>query len=95
MQNTYKKLAGTSAVFLKTDYEGASPVERDGMVWQASELKLSELPDVLQVKADMASPLALEGLEDYDPASDGDRRKVLSLDAEFAYIAANKSWVHI
>jgi hypothetical protein len=31
----YKKMAGTSAVFLREDYDGPSPVERDGMIWQA------------------------------------------------------------
>ena len=32
MTQGYKKMAGTSAVFLREDYDGASPVERDGML---------------------------------------------------------------
>ena len=38
----YKKMAGTSAVFLSSEYDGASPVERDGMLWSAKELHLDE-----------------------------------------------------
>jgi hypothetical protein len=65
----YKKMAGTSAVFLREDYDGPSPVERDGMIWQAAELHLDELPDEFTPLDAMANVLALEGLEDYDPAT--------------------------
>ena len=43
LASSYKKMAGTSAVFLSADYGGASPVERDGMVWSAEELHLDQL----------------------------------------------------
>lgn len=43
-------------------------LERDGMIWQAKELHLEELPDNLTPLDAMANALALEGLEDYNPA---------------------------
>ena len=54
------------------------------MVWQGEELKLLLLPalESLQLKPCMASPLALEGREDYERA-------------DFAYIAENKCWLQI
>ena len=79
MVQGYKKMAGTSAVFLLESYDGQSPVERDGLVWQADELHLDELPDNLTPRDAMANVLALEGLEDYNPASQGDVRKVDSV----------------
>ncbi len=89
----YKKMAGTSAVFLREDYDGPSPVERDGMVWQAEELHLEELPDRLTPLTAMANALALEGLEDYDPASHGDVRRVDSVGEYFVYLAQIRGWV--
>ena len=89
----YKKMAGTSAVFLREDYDGPSPVERDGMIWQAEELHLEELPGKLTPLTAMANVLALEGLEDYDPASHGDVRRVDSVGKYFVYLAQIRGWV--
>lgn len=89
----YKKLAGTAAVFVNENFAGPSPIERDGMVWQESELQLEALAQNPERKADIATPLALEGLEEYDPASDGDIRFVSSLEHEFIYKAAIKAWI--
>jgi hypothetical protein len=89
----YKKMAGTAAVFIVADKHANSPVERDGMVWSADELKIQSLPEQLTTKDAMASTLALEGLEDYDPPSDGDVRKVGALAVNFVYIGAIKGWV--
>lgn len=91
----YKRMAGTSAVFLREDYDGASPVERDGMVWQADELHLDELPDTLSPLDAMANVLALEGLEDYDPATHGDMRQVNSVGKSFVYLASIRGWVQL
>ena len=91
----YKRMAGTSAVFLREDYDGPSPVERDGMVWQAEELHLNELPDTLKSLDAMANVLALEGLEDYDPATHGDLRQVASIGRRFVYLAPIRGWVQL
>lgn len=88
----YKKMAGTAAVFIYADQHANSPVERDGMVWQASELKLDSL-GAINTKPAMASTLALEGLEDYDPPNHGDCRQVSALDANFVYVEPIKGWV--
>lgn len=92
---TYKKMAGTSAVFLAADYSHASPVERDGMEWSAAELSLNNLPANLNTKPDMATVLALEGLEEYDAPVDGDVRRVDSVDAKFVYLERIKGWVQL
>ena len=92
---TYKKMAGTSAVFLAADFAQASPVERDGMEWSASELSLDQLPQNLNAKPDMATVLALEGLEEYDQPSDGDVRRVESVNASFVYLERIKGWVQL
>jgi len=63
LNQTYKKMAGTSAVFISTEYAPASPVERDGMVWTAGALYLEDLPMQRQEKSSMSSVLALEGVE--------------------------------
>ena len=89
---TYKKMAGTSAVFLRNDYNGPSPVERDGLTWTAAELHLSELPELCQLPP-MANVLALEGLEDYEPPSHGDTRMVNSLGVSFIYWQPIKGWI--
>ncbi len=91
----YKKMAGTSAVFLSTDYKHASPVERDGMIWAAAELHLSELPEIRTPKLTLANVLALEGLEDYDPPENGDVRFVKSVGEEFVYFKKIQAWVHV
>lgn len=91
----YKRMAGTSAVFLREDYTGPSPVERDGMVWKAEELHLNELPKTLSPLDAMANVLALEGLEDYDPATHGDLRQVKSIGKYFVYLASIRGWVQM
>ncbi len=91
----FKKMAGTSAVFLLDSYMGASPVERDGMVWQADELHAGTMPDELTQKPAMANALALEGLEEYDPPNHGDVREVESLNVKFVYLQPLKGWVQL
>ena len=96
MSLEYKKMAGTAAVFILADNPKASPVERDGMVWSPEELKLYDLNvDVGQNRPSIANALALEGLEDYDPPTNGDIRYVDSLDADFIYVANTRSWVQV
>lgn len=95
LAQAYKKMAGTSAVFLSTEYDRASPVERDGMVWSAQELHLEQMPLQCQEKPAMQNALALEGLEDYDMPNNGDIRKVESIDAEFVYFDRIHGWVQI
>ena len=91
----YKKMAGTSAVFLSADYEGASPVERDGMLWSAEELHLNAALSARQDKPPMHNALALEGLEDYDVPEDGNVRAVASIGSEFVYLNAIRAWVQM
>jgi len=91
-QVQYKKVAGTSAVFLKANHKGPSPVERDGLSWSADELNANELSAKL-FKPAVNSVLALEGLEEYDPPTDGDCRTVLSVGSSFVYVAKKKAWV--
>ena len=95
MAQGYKKMAGTSAVFLQEDYDGPSPVERDGMIWQAEELHLDELPGKFTPLDAMANALALEGLEDYDPATHGDMRRVDSVGEYFVYLDRIRGWVQV
>ena len=92
---TYKKMAGTSAVFLSAEFEKASPVERDGKIWTSEELQLEKLPEQRQQKPSMANALALEGLEDYDMPSNGDIRQVESIGAEFIYFDLLHGWVQL
>ena len=95
MTQGYKKMAGTAAVFLREDYDGPSPVERDGMIWQAEELHLDELPGEFTPLDPMANVLALEGLEDYDPATHGDIRRVNSVGEYFVYLERIQGWVQV
>ena len=95
MGEQYKKLAGTSAVFILDSYKGASPVDREGLVWTESELHLEQMPSEKTPLAAMANGLALEGLEDYDPPSDGDVRQVNSLGASFVYMKSIRGWVQL
>ncbi len=90
---TYKKMAGTAAVFVCADLNKASPVERDGLTWSAKELHLQNLPSDCCMKPAMASVLALEGLEEYDPPQSGDLRRVESLGVNFVYSAGIRGWV--
>ena len=90
----YKKMAGTAAVFVRSYLHANAPVERDGMVWSASELQLDSMSEIqLSRKDPMATSLALEGLEMYDPPAHGDLREVTRLGSHFVYIAAIKGWV--
>lgn len=91
----YKKMAGTSAVFISAGYSKASPVERDGIIWDAKELHLQDLPKHRQEKPAMANVLALEGLEDYDRPSNGDVRRVESMEADFVYFERIHAWIQI
>ena len=95
MTQGYKKMAGTSAVFLREDYDGPSPVERDGMIWQAEELHLDELPSEFTPLDAMANVLALEGLEDYDPPTHGNIRRVDSVGEYFVYLERIQGWVQV
>ncbi|WP_216825027.1 hypothetical protein [Agarilytica rhodophyticola] len=94
-ESTYKKMAGTSAVFLISDHAKASPVERDGLSWSAEELHMNELTNKCRRKSTMANALALEGLEEYDPPENGDLRRVESIDAEFVYFDLIKGWIQV
>jgi predicted component of viral defense system (DUF524 family) len=93
--DTYKKMAGTSAVFVSAQYPHASPVERDGMVWNTSELHVDDLPDDRRYKASMSNALALEGLEDYDTPSNGDVRHVQSMGINFIYFEKIHGWIQL
>lgn len=89
----YKKMAGTAAVFVFADQHANTPVERQGMVWSGDELHVNSIPAELTPKPAMATNLALEGLESYDPPSHGDVRQVTALAAQFVYVEAIKGWV--
>lgn len=89
----FKKMAGTAAVFVLADQHANSPVEREGMVWNSTELHLNSLPAQLNRKMDVATNLALEGLEEYDPPAHGDVRHVTALNTEFVYIQPIQGWV--
>ena len=65
------------------------------MIWQAEELHLDELPGKLTPLATMANALALEGLEDYDPATHGDLRRVDSIGEYFVYLEQIRGWVQV
>jgi len=93
--HTYKKMAGTSAVFVCDDNSRPSPVERDGMKWTADELHMSEISHCQREKPAMANALSLEGLEDYDPPEDGDVRIVNSLECSFIYLQRTHSWMQL
>lgn len=95
MQQLYKKMAGTSAVFVAADHSGPSPVERDGLVWTAHELGLDACPRRLRWREPMDSSLALEGLEEYDPPQQGDARYVSKLHAAFVFVEKIRGWVEI
>ncbi len=91
----FKKMAGTSAVFVSSDYEKAAPVERDGLTWSPEELHLSDLPTDLETKTALANVLALEGLEEYDPPLNGDVRHVESMGVDFIYFQRIQGWVQV
>lgn len=89
----YKKMAGTSAIFIPADFTGASPVERDGFVWSDAELSMPATPQLLQWKPPLASTLALEGLEEYDAPETGDARYINNLGLAFVYNSKIRGWV--
>lgn len=91
----YKKMAGTAAVFLSTEFDRAAPVERDGMVWTAEELHLDKLPAEHHRKPMMQTVLALEGLEEYDKPANGDLRCVDALGSDFLYFQQIGGWVQL
>jgi hypothetical protein len=95
MTRQYKKLAGTSAVFIFEGFQGASPVDRDGLVWTEDELHFEQMPTQQRVLPLMANGLALEGLEEYDPPSNGDIRGVSSLGVSFIYMQSIRGWVQL
>lgn len=96
MSRTFKKMAGTAAVFVLADQHANSPVERDGLVWSESDLHMDALTKLnKQAKSTMATSLALEGLESYDPPSHGDVRMVAALKSEFIYNQTIKGWVEL
>ena len=92
-QRTFKKMAGTSAIFIPADFSHASPVERDGLSWTDAELSMPTSPQSLQWKPPLESSLALEGLEEYDPPTSGDARYVNKLGIAFVYIEKIRGWV--
>lgn len=92
-QRSYKKMAGTSAIFIPADFNSASPVERDGMVWSDGELHMPEAAQPLHWQPPMDSCLALEGLEEYNPPAAGDARYVNNLGMAFVYNGAIRGWV--
>lgn len=92
-QRVYKKMAGTSAVFLTSNFDSPSPIERDGLTWTDAELSMPTSPQSMYWKPSIDSALALEGLEEYDPPSDGDARYVNKLGIAFVYIGKIKAWV--
>ena len=94
-ERNYKKMAGTSAVFLPSDFDSPSPVERDGLSWTATELSMPSSPQPLQWKPPIESALALEGLEEYDPPTTGDARYVNNLGIALVYIEKIRGWVTI
>ncbi len=91
---TFKKMAGTSAVFVKSDLSTAAPIERDGIEWTDKDLRLDKLKQG-ERKASMANALALEGLEDYNPPSSGDIRTIDSMNLDFVYSTDIRAWVQI
>lgn len=95
MQRLYKKMAGTSAVFVAADHSGPSPVERDGLTWTEHELGVDMCSRTLHWREPMDSSLALEGLEEYDRPQHGDARYVNKLHAAFVYIDKIQGWVEI
>jgi len=95
LMRTYKKMAGTSAVFIPADFSSPSPVERDSLVWTETELHMASGPKLLHWKPSMESSLALEGLEEYDSPCDGDVRYVTNLGIAFVYIGKIRGWVAI
>ncbi|MEN0036870.1 MAG: hypothetical protein AAGC78_07365 [Cellvibrio sp.] len=92
-ERIYKKMAGTSAIFIPADYASSSPVERDGLAWTDAELSMPSSPQSLRWQPPLESTLALEGLEEYNPANDGDARYINNLGIALVYIGKIRGWV--
>jgi hypothetical protein len=92
-ERLYKKIAGTSAVFIPADFDHVAPMERDGLIWTAEELSMPTTAQRLLWKPPLESSLALEGLEEYDPPNDKDARFVNKLGTAFVYIGKIRGWV--
>lgn len=92
-ERSYKKMAGTSAVFIPADFNGASPVERDGLVWSGEELHMPASAQPLTWQAPLDTCLALEGLEEYSPPTAGDARYIKNLGMAFVYNTGIRGWV--
>lgn len=92
-ERIYKKMAGTSAIFIPADFSSSSPVERDGLAWTDAELSMPSAPQPLHWQPPLESTLALEGLEEYNPANDGDARYINNLGIALVYIGKIRGWV--
>lgn len=92
-QRIYKKMAGTSAIFIPADFAKSSPVERDGLVWTDEELGMPSTSQSLRWKSPLESTLALEGLEEYDPPTMNDARYINNLGIALVYIGKIRGWV--
>lgn len=92
---SYKKIAGTVAVFVLSQLSVSSAIERDGLSWSFKELHLDSLPLQKTRKPTLATLLALEGLEDYEPPTNGDIRRVESINSDFVYSAKMRGWAQI
>lgn len=92
-ERIYKKIAGTSAIFIPADFAHSSPIERDGLVWTDAELSMPSTPQALHWQPPLESTLALEGLEEYNPAKDGDARYINNLGIALVYIGKIRGWV--
>jgi len=91
----FKKMAGTSAVFVDANYPFASPVERDGMIWSEEELGLTQQTIELRWKEPLANTLALEGLEEYEPPQNGEARYISSQGVAFYYCGEKRAWIQL
>ena len=91
----YKKMAGISAGFLSADFTDESPVGSEGMIWNAEEIHLKQLPRNRQQKPAIATVLAFEGLEEYDIPLKGDFRTVVSIDVELNYFDLGRGLVQL
>ena len=65
------------------------------MVWDSDELGLSGKEFKLNWKPPLANALALEGLEDYEPAENGDTRFISSIGVAFAFFKPKGAWVQL
>jgi len=57
-------MAGPATVFLPTEFEKASAVERDGFLWKTQELHFAKLPEKHHRKPMLQTVLTLKGLKE-------------------------------